>query len=183
MSYPAEDWQRLGRMLRAQRVALKPEWHNRQKFVNASGLNERLVSDLEKGRRAAYRDSTLDAVENAYQLPQGAIQKALADPDYRFPQVEPAGKTFVGPVAARLNREHDDVYIPEDVPYEDLPPWEQAIWSAPQLSPEERQAAIYFLQLARGELKGDGDTLAAVIATLQAIIPQGDAKPTSDRRR
>lgn len=183
MSYPAEDWLRLGRMLIAQRVALNPEWHNRQKFVNASGLNERLVSDLEKGRRAAYRDSTLDAVENAYHLPQGAIQKALADPEYQFPEVEPAGRTFVGPVAARLDREHEDVFIPDEVPYEDLPAWEQAIWSAPQLSPEERQAAIYFLQLARGELAGEGDTLAALFATLQAIIPQGDAKSTPDRRR
>lgn len=80
MSYPDEVWKRVGRLLTRRRPQINPAYSNRQKFIADTLLNERLVSDLEKGRRTSYRDATLASVEIAYRLTPGSISKALADP-------------------------------------------------------------------------------------------------------
>lgn len=77
MSYPEEAWKRLGDLLTERRVQISPEYRNRLKFAAETGLNERLVSDLERGRRTSYRDTSLQAVEIAYQLQPGNITRAL----------------------------------------------------------------------------------------------------------
>lgn len=77
MSYPPEAWERLGRLLVSRRVQLDPAYRNRQKFIAATGLHERLVSDLENARRFSYRTATMDAVEAAYGLAAGGLERAL----------------------------------------------------------------------------------------------------------
>lgn len=176
-------WQRLAGLLVDRRVQLAPRYRNRRVFCEEKDLDYRVVSDIESARRDNFSGVMLTALEVGYEIAEGGIRKFLDDPGLEELPERSTGRTFVGPVTPHIDRARRDVFIPDEVPFEDLPEWEKAIWSAPQLSPEERQAAIYFLQLARGELAGEGDTLAALLATLQAIIPQGDAKSTSDRRR
>ena len=166
MSYPEEAWHRLGRMLVARRVAIDPSWHNRQRFVQATGLNERLVSDLEKGRRPAYRDSTIHAVEAAYQLPSGAIYRALDTGDENaFP-----------PVAGQLSAHSADpgtpsraVHIPPDVDLDILPAWQQAVWMLPGLSVEERRTVLLVIRLYRDDLK-DIDALLSLKDSVDEVI-------------
>jgi hypothetical protein len=79
MSYSEQDWERLGRLLMQRRGQLGSQFLNRQEFVRTTGLNERLVYDLENARRTSYRPATVAAVESAYRLPPGFIDKALAD--------------------------------------------------------------------------------------------------------
>lgn len=81
MSDPQPDWARLGRLLTQRRGQLGSEYLNRQKFCQITGLNERLVSDLENARRDGYRPATKAAVEQAYQWASGSIEKVLAGGD------------------------------------------------------------------------------------------------------
>lgn len=73
-----DAWKHLGVLLTERRVQISPAYRNRLKFAADTNLNERLVSDLERGRRTSYRDTTLQAVEIAYQLQPGSIQQALS---------------------------------------------------------------------------------------------------------
>lgn len=99
MSYPPEAWERLGRLLISRRVQIDPAFRNRQKFIAATGLHERLVSDLERGRRFSYRAATIDAVEAAYglipdtfdrSLQQGVLFVAYKDPAHAQAKNSPA---------------------------------------------------------------------------------------------
>lgn len=76
-TYPIEAWRRLGELLTDRRVQIGPVYRNRLKFAEDTGLNERLVSDLERGRRTSYRETSLHAVEVAYRIRQGSIERAL----------------------------------------------------------------------------------------------------------
>jgi hypothetical protein len=77
VSPTTEAWKRLGGLLTERRVQINPEYRNRLRFVADTGLHERLVSDLEKGRRESYRDTTLQAVEIAYRLKPNTLTSAL----------------------------------------------------------------------------------------------------------
>lgn len=85
-------------------------------------------------------------------------------------------RTVVGP--ARLDGDpRPEVHVPSYVPLEDLG-WERNIWLTPQLTVAEREAAVYFLQLVRGDLVGEGDRVKAILTTLQAIVGKSAASPT-----
>jgi hypothetical protein len=77
VSHPREGWERLAALLRDRRVELDPQYKNRLKFAADTGLNERLISDLENARRTSYRETTLRAVEGAYRWKPGSIERAL----------------------------------------------------------------------------------------------------------
>ena len=78
VSDPREGWERLAALLINRRVELSPQYRNRQKFAADTGLNERLISDLENSRRTSYRSTSLRAVERAYRWQPGSIDRALA---------------------------------------------------------------------------------------------------------
>lgn len=71
------DWDRLGKALKTRRVEIDAGYRSRAAFAAATGLNERLVADLENARRTRYRETTLQAVERAYQWGPGSITAVL----------------------------------------------------------------------------------------------------------
>jgi hypothetical protein len=173
-------WQHLAGLLVERRVQLAPRYRNRRAFCNEKDLDYRVVSDIENARRDNFSGPMLTALEVAYDIAEGGIRRALDDPSLKaLPERTKGPARTAAPPAAR---ERGDVFIPDHIPYEDLEPWEQVIWSAP-LPVEERQAAIYFLHLVRGDLAGEGDNLAALMATLRAITTMDDPAPASGRRR
>jgi hypothetical protein len=174
-------WQRLAGLLVERRVQLAPRYRNRRVFCEEKDLDYRVVSDIESARRDNFSGVMLTALEVGYEITEGGIRKFLEDPSLEELPERGKGRVFVGPVAPHVDRRRDGVDVPAHVPFEDLEPWEQAIWSAPDLPADQRAAAIYFLHLVRGDLEGEGDTLAALFATLQAIIPQ-DATSSGRRR-
>jgi len=75
------NWERLAALLSDRRTRLNPQYKSRLKFVEDTGLNQRLVSDLENARRTSYRPTTLGAVETAYRWAPGSIERVLAGGD------------------------------------------------------------------------------------------------------
>jgi hypothetical protein len=71
-------WQQLGDALSRRRVELDPRYRNLALFARERGLNERLVSDIEHGRRGGYRKGTRTALEIAYGLGAGTIDRFIA---------------------------------------------------------------------------------------------------------
>ena len=71
-------WQRLGEALQRRRVELDPRYRNLALFARERGLNERLVSDIEHARRSGYRKGTRHALEIAYGLDAGRLDRFAA---------------------------------------------------------------------------------------------------------
>ncbi len=90
MSEERHGWERLAGLLVARRTQLGPQYKNRLKFASDTGLNERLISDLENARRHKYRDTTLRAVEVAYRWASGSIDRVLQG-DSPVEQTPPMG--------------------------------------------------------------------------------------------
>lgn len=78
MSDSHAGWQRLAALLSDRRTRLDPQYKSRLKFAADTGLNERLIADLENARRSSYRPTTLGAVETAYRWAPGSIDRVLA---------------------------------------------------------------------------------------------------------
>lgn len=68
------QWRRLAKLLADQRGRIEP---NARKFADQSGLNYRLVWDLENAARTNYRPATLTSVEDAYGWEHGSIRLVL----------------------------------------------------------------------------------------------------------
>lgn len=163
MSHTPEAWERLGRLLVSRRVQLDPGYRNRQKFVAATGLHERLVSDLENARRYSYRDTTIHAVEGAYGLAPGSIRQALEDPSLtEFPhrlgstvlQVSATDSGTVTESETATPREplQDPGDLGPNVYFDSLDRWEQALLlSLQQFPPEVRMMVLAYAQLVSGE--------------------------------
>ncbi|WP_143220369.1 hypothetical protein [Actinomadura sp. CNU-125] len=59
-----------------------------------------------------------------------------------------------------MSNDDKPVHIPPSVSLPDLAPWERHIWRTPDLTVEERRAAILLVRLQRGELTDTGEVLA-----------------------
>jgi len=79
-------WQHLGALLIQRRTALSPRYHNRRVFSEATGLQYRLIYDIEEARRTNFGSSTLAAIEAAYQLAQGSITGFLHGGELAAPE-------------------------------------------------------------------------------------------------
>ena len=120
MTYPPAAWQNLGRLLARRRVELDPKWKSRVKFTDDTGLNERLVSDIENARRTSYRATTFEAVEQAYKLASGSLMDALANPHLtEFPHR--AGTASITPQTEDQPRQDLAVHT-TDEPEPNVPP-------------------------------------------------------------
>lgn len=73
----AGRWEQLGPLLMQRRVTLSPQWHNRGAFSKATGVDYRLVYDIEEARRTNFGGATLAAIEAAYRLAPGTIGRFL----------------------------------------------------------------------------------------------------------
>lgn len=90
MSDQRHGWERLAGLLVDRRIQLGPQYRNRLKFAADTGLNERLISDLENARRQRYRVTSLRAVEAAYRWEPGSVQRVL-DGGEPTPMTPPGG--------------------------------------------------------------------------------------------
>lgn len=75
MAPTPQAWQRLAELLVQQRGRIDA---NAARFAKTTGLNYRLVYDIEHARRTNYRPATLSEVEAAYRLQEGTIAAFLA---------------------------------------------------------------------------------------------------------
>jgi transcriptional regulator with XRE-family HTH domain len=99
---------------------------NREEFARRAGLNPRLVADLENGRRGSYKNSTIQAVEQAYRVASGSIAEVIDGGELK--PAEPA---------ATPPQEHaEDREIPDWVNQDD--PAELQIWGLRDLMPPEQ---------------------------------------------
>ena len=70
--------QRLGRLLMQARVAQGLKDRNRALFARETGINERLLQDIETGYRGGYSYTTKLAIESAYNWAPGSIDAVMA---------------------------------------------------------------------------------------------------------
>lgn len=70
-------WQRLGIALKQRRVTLDQRFRNRKAFAEATGLDYRLIYDIEESRRVNFSVATLTAIEVSYRLEPGSIAQFL----------------------------------------------------------------------------------------------------------
>lgn len=70
------DWERLGRLVVAARVA--GGMHSREQFASASGFSTRFLGDVEKARRTNYDQASLARLEKVLGWKPGSIDSILA---------------------------------------------------------------------------------------------------------
>jgi hypothetical protein len=73
--------ERLGSLLKQRRVELGIQYKNRSLFAAETGLNYRLLQDIENAARDNFEDVTLLAVDRAYQWQAGSSARVLAGGD------------------------------------------------------------------------------------------------------
>lgn len=73
-------WRQLGALLTARRAEIDPRYVNRRKFCAETGINYKVISDIEGARRTNFSPEMLSALEVAYELEPGAITFAAAGP-------------------------------------------------------------------------------------------------------
>jgi hypothetical protein len=78
---PPEAWERLARALIARRLDLDPKYKSREAFARDTGMDYRVLFDIEKARRTNFGPITITRLERAYKLQNGSIERFLADPD------------------------------------------------------------------------------------------------------
>jgi hypothetical protein len=76
--YPAGSWERLGELLVHRRVEIDLRYRNRQLFADERGLNWRLLYDIERAKRTNFEPETKAAIEVAYMLAPGSVDRVLA---------------------------------------------------------------------------------------------------------
>ena len=81
--------ERLGELLIRRRLDLDPRFRNRQVFADERGVEYRIVSDIERGRRSNFHAVTIAALEHAYDLPSGAIGRYLDGGELEQPVMPP----------------------------------------------------------------------------------------------
>jgi hypothetical protein len=157
-TYPREAWQRLGELLVSRRVELDVRFRNRRTFAASVDLDYRVLYDIESTRRDNFTKSTLRAVEHAYRLTPGSLDRTLAGGP-----LEPADATTEEPAAP----ERVVVEIPEDASPAEVAGLDaiQAILDAQRqeiraLSERQKQyekdMAELKRQFGRGDEHGDG---------------------------
>jgi hypothetical protein len=115
MTTPSQErWERLGGMLIQRRVELDARYRNRTAFAADTGLNWRLLYDIEKAARTNFPADTLAEIEIAYRLPQGSIRNFLDHvSDTLIPRAEPR-RRFEEPALQRIWDENEGK-LPDDV--------------------------------------------------------------------
>lgn len=103
-SHPAAAWARLGELLIRRRVQIRPAYAKRSVFCADTGLDYRVVADIEKHRRTNFSPPVIAQLEGGYQLTRGNIERILDGGD-----LEPAG-----PVARVSGIQLDVLAVQED---------------------------------------------------------------------
>lgn len=156
MIFSDEAWTRLGRLLKERRVQLNPEYRNRLKFAAEAGLNERLVADIEQNRRTTYRDTSLQAVEVAYQLEPGSLLRALEGGELTPQETHRTGSSAISASTGVRVAKPDDSHVTFEVTVEADLTMEEAVESLGDLTINERLliSNLQILGFGPHEVKG-----------------------------
>lgn len=73
-----DPWVTLGSLLLARRAQIDPRYTNRRLFCEETGLDYRVVYDIEKNKRQNYGPAVLAAIERGYRWAPGSIEAVLA---------------------------------------------------------------------------------------------------------
>lgn len=106
ISGPPSKWEELGKKLERRRVERDPRYKDRAVFARDTGVNDRMLGDLERARRTVYRDTSLHAVEIAYRLKEDAIRRFVSGkadqlealPDDELAEPAPTGSDWDGEI-------------------------------------------------------------------------------------
>lgn len=168
-------WQRLGDMLIQRRTALDSRWHNRTAFCEATGLSYRLVYDIEEGRRTNFGGSTKAAIEAAYHLAPGAVDRYIQGGDLyegatvtRLPFTGPSPMPGLADLPEILRKLPPDIEewiadVDADIASGRMPrnQFEASVWDNPGFTPDRKRLMLGIARselaaAARGERRGEG---------------------------
>ena len=78
--YEPDAWRRLARLLRSRRAHLDPRFSKRNVFCESTGLNYKLVQDIEGAptTRTSFSDEAFALFESAYRWAPGSIAQVLS---------------------------------------------------------------------------------------------------------
>ncbi len=184
MSDQRSGWERLARLLVDRRVQLGTQYRNRLKFAADTGLNERLLSDLENFRRTRYRPTSLRAVEAAYRWEPGSIDRVL-DGDAPIEMTPPGGfHTSSSFPAMGVEQRHgaDTAVLAESSSERRLPSWFATEVSRRGLQVESLAASVEHL---RNIGEHFGYTLRELLLTAELASEEDmrvSERPTSSKR-
>ncbi|WP_143220585.1 hypothetical protein [Actinomadura sp. CNU-125] len=160
------SWRRIAALLVSRRIDLDPRYRNRRVFCREKKIEYRVISDIEGARRTNFSTPMITAIEVAYEVAEGSIKAALADSSIkRLP--ERRTRQTAGTTSSQTRTNPD---IPQSVSLPDLEEWEQHIWLTPDLTVEQRRAAIHFVRLQRGDLAGDSKALLHLSNALNQMV-------------
>jgi hypothetical protein len=71
-------WQRLGRLLADRRIEVGARYRNKNLFAEEREINRRMVWSVETGARDTYGKDTIRAIESAYALVPGSVERTVA---------------------------------------------------------------------------------------------------------
>lgn len=173
---PPEDqsaWERLGKLLAGRRIEIGARYKNKNLFAEERQINRRMLWQVESGERDTYRTDTLRAIEAAYALVPGSLERTLAGGD-----LEPAALQPDAPSSPRL------AAVPEHAPPQ-LPDLTNATREVlrrlarewPEDSDVDRRKKPFLLQIA--ELKGPWEDVVAAFAA--AAGRRGASRPGDER--
>jgi len=123
---------RLGELLVERRIQLAHSFYERRAFAAATGLNERLLLDVENAKRPRFKAKTKAELEDAYQLARGSIDRFL---DGRTDSLEPLPEQDAAEVETVRRLDGEDRPIG-------------------RLSPEERAIVLAYRQFRSQEPSG-----------------------------
>jgi hypothetical protein len=108
-----EAWKRLGRLLADRRIEIGARYKNKNLFATERQINRRMLWQVESGERDTYRPDTLRAIEAAYMLAPGSLERTLAGGDLERAAAEPAvgRRPATGPLAAVPDGADEDAVI------------------------------------------------------------------------
>jgi hypothetical protein len=100
-SHQDSAWQRLGELLIRRRVEINPSYAKRSTFCTDTGLDYRVVADIEKARRTNFSRAVIVQLEAGYQLSRGNIERILRGGDLEpaEPVAQVSGVRFEAPSA------------------------------------------------------------------------------------
>lgn len=179
-TYSDEAWRRLGDMLIARRVELDSRYKNRRVFSRETGLEYKLIQDIEKVTRTNFRTETLASLEIGYRLKSGSIRAVLAGGEptpaseagasfsssERRPQTPPDSGTQVGGSRFHDGPKQQSPDYPSEI---DGDTFLQMIWDLPWPEELDKWAAVQGVLMGRKQR--------------QQPVPEGEGRQDAGRRR
>lgn len=168
---PDESWQRLGRALIARRVDLNPKYKSREAFARATGMDYRVLFDIENARRTNFGPTTIARIERAYRLAGGSMEKFRANPDLtEFPDRVGEASINLADTAGRLSSVPDiQLGAPGDPDPRDVIPGDP-------ISAEKGEVQIWATTVLPWEIRRD------LIVHLRWLDQQYDRQQPETRR-